>query len=182
MRSEIPPRNWSGLCFQMLMVLGVGWLVACGGEMPATVSTRPQGLGSTNKVLILGASVTGGSNSVEAVAARSLGYTVEVVSDAAWAAKSSADFAGYRAIILGDATCAGSLGVISAASKSRGVWGPVVDGNVIIMGTDPVYHYKEQVTKNAVQFAAARRQQQRPECCYSWCSQAPPGSGLEKRR
>ncbi|WNG60549.1 DUF5011 domain-containing protein [Archangium gephyra] len=156
MRSEIPPRNWSGLCFQMLMVLGVGWLVACGGEMPAAVSTRPQGLGSTNKVLILAASVTGGSNSVEAVAARSLGYTVEVVSDAAWAAKSSADFAGYRAIILGDATCAGSLGLISAASKSRGVWGPVVDGNVIIMGTDPVYHYKEQVTKNAVQFAAAQ--------------------------
>jgi cysteine-rich repeat protein len=156
MRSEIPPKSRSGLCSRMLMTLGVWWLAACGGELPAAVSTRPQGLGSTDKVLILAASVTGGSNSVEAVAARSLGYTVEVVSDAAWAAKSSADFAGYRAIILGDATCAGSLGLISAASKSRGVWGPVVDGNVIIVGTDPVYHYKDLVTKNAVQFAAAQ--------------------------
>ncbi len=171
MRSETPPKSWSGLRYRMLMVLGVWWLAACGGETPlevvseppssepvasAAVSTRPQGLGSTDKVLILAATVTGGSNSVEAVAARSLGYTVEVVSDSAWAAKSSADFAGYRAIILGDATCGGSLGLISAASKSRGIWGPVVDGNVIIVGTDPVYHFKDQVTKNAVQFAAAQ--------------------------
>ena len=171
MWSENPPKSWSGLRYRMLMALGVLWLAACGGELPrdsdsegaqagpvapAAVSTRPQGLGSTNKVLILAATVTGGTSSVEAVAARNLGYTVEVVSDATWAAKSSADFAGYRAIILGDATCSSSLSLISAASKSRAIWGPVVDGNVIIVGTDPVYHYKDQVTKNAVQFAAAQ--------------------------
>jgi hypothetical protein len=28
----------------------------------------------------------------------------------------------------------------------------------------------------------ARRAQQRPECCYSWCSLAPPGTGLERKR
>ena len=28
----------------------------------------------------------------------------------------------------------------------------------------------------------SRRSQGRPECCYAWCSNAPPGSGLERRR
>jgi len=171
MWSENPPKSWSGLRYRMLMALSVLWLAACGGELPldsdsesaqagpvtpTAVGTRPQGLGSTNKVLILAATVTGGTSSMEAVAARNLGYTVEVVSNATWAAKSSADFAGYRAIILGDASCSASLSLISEASKSRAIWGPVVDGNVIIVGTDPVYHYKDQVTKNAVQFAAAQ--------------------------
>ncbi|MCY1081243.1 kelch repeat-containing protein [Archangium lansingense] len=164
-------KSWGGLRYRMRMVLGVLLLTACGGELapdsdtespspelvaPTAASTRPQGLGSTSKVLILGSSVTGGDNSVEAVSARSLGYAVDVVSNSAWAAMSSADFAGYRAIILGDSTCGGSLSLISAASKSRSIWGPVVDGNVIIVGTDPVYHYKDQVTKNAVGFAAAQ--------------------------
>jgi len=27
----------------------------------------------------------------------------------------------------------------------------------------------------------SRRSQGRPECCYAWCSNAPPGSGLERR-
>ncbi len=27
-----------------------------------------------------------------------------------------------------------------------------------------------------------RRAKGRPECCYSWCSQAPPGTGLERER
>lgn len=29
---------------------------------------------------------------------------------------------------------------------------------------------------------SARRAQRRPECCYSWCSLAPPGTGLERQR
>ncbi|AKJ01012.1 Branched-chain amino acid ABC transporter, amino acid-binding protein [Archangium gephyra] len=162
-------RIWSGIRNRMLMALSVLWVAACGGELPpeaesesprpvapTAVSTRPQGVGSTNKVLILASTVTSGVNSVEAVAARSLGYTVDVVSDAAWSAKSSADFAGYRAIILGDATCSSSRTLIAAAENTRGVWGPVVDGNVVIMGTDPVFHGKDQVTKNAVRFAAAQ--------------------------
>ncbi|HYO74071.1 MAG TPA: HYR domain-containing protein, partial [Archangium sp.] len=159
---------WKGIRGRMLVALSALWVAACGGESPGeaeresppvaptAVSTRPQGVGSTDKVLILASTVTSGVNSVEAVAARSLGYTVEVVSNAAWAAKSSADFAGYRALILGDATCSSSLGLIGAAENNRGTWGPVVDGNVLIMGTDPVFHGKDQVTINAVRFAAAQ--------------------------
>jgi hypothetical protein len=171
MPSDDHTKNWSGFRYRMGMVSSVLWLAACGGGTPLeadpggpspepltsmAVGTRPAGLRSSDKVLILESSVTNGTDSVEAKAARSLGYAVEVVSNAAWAAMGSADFAGYRAIILGDSTCGGSLSLISAASKSRGIWGPVVDGNVIIVGTDPVYHYKDQVTLNAVGFAAAQ--------------------------
>ncbi len=169
MHSYSHTRIWSGIRNRMLMALSVLLVAACGGEplaegasqpsgpvAPTAVGTRPQGLASTDKVLILASTVTAGTNSVEAVAARSLGFTVDVVSNAAWGAKSSADFAGYRAIILGDATCSGSVSLISAAVKNRGTWGPVVDGNVLVMGTDPVFHGKDQVTKNAIQFAAAQ--------------------------
>ncbi|HYO53089.1 MAG TPA: hypothetical protein VEU50_09935, partial [Archangium sp.] len=155
MRSDTQ-KSCSGICSRVLMALSVLLLAACGGSglpsdadrasqapepvAPTTVSTRPRGLGSTNKVLILAGTVTSGTDSIEAVSARNLGYTVDVVTDAAWAAMSSADFASYRTIILGDATCSSSLSLIAAAVKNRGTWGPVVDGNVIIVGTDPVYH------------------------------------------
>jgi hypothetical protein len=33
-----------------------------------------------------------------------------------------------------------------------------------------------------LRMTGARRAQQRPECCYSWCSLAPPGTGLERKR
>lgn len=108
------------------------------------------------KVLILAESVTGGASSQEAQAAAALGYAVEVVTDAQWAAKSAADFGSYRALVLGDPTCRTSLGSIDAASANRGVWGPQVDGNVIVNGTDPVYHSSQgglQVTNRGIAFA-----------------------------
>ncbi|PTL83650.1 kelch repeat-containing protein [Vitiosangium sp. GDMCC 1.1324] len=173
MRSENHTKSCSGIRGRMLMALSVLLLAACGGSelpsdggttrqapessvAPSAVSTRPQGLGSTNKVLILAGTITNGTDSIEAQAARSLGYTVDIATDADWAAKTSADFAGYRAIILGDPTCSTSASLIQAAVNSRNVWGPVVDGNVIVVGTDPVYHDATQVTQNAVQFAAAQ--------------------------
>jgi cysteine-rich repeat protein len=156
----------------MLVAMSVLLLAACGVEAPepetetrevvpessgATASTRPQGLGSTNKVLILASTVTGGESSVEALAAKGLGYTVEVATAADWSAKTSADFATYRAIILGDPTCTSyNTAPLAEAVKNRHVWGPVVDGNVIVMGTDPVWHGKSTVTRNVVRFASAQ--------------------------
>ena len=173
MQSDTREKSCSGIRSRMLRVMSALLIAACGGEppseveaqggapesfvAPSAVSTRPQGLASTNKVLILAGTVTGGADSVEAKVARNLlGYTVEVASDAAWAAKTSADFASYRAIILGDATCSTSRSVLQAAVNNRDVWGPVVDGNVIIVGTDPVWHSATPVTHNAIRFAAAQ--------------------------
>ncbi|MBZ0251872.1 MAG: DUF4215 domain-containing protein, partial [Candidatus Methylomirabilis sp.] len=69
-----------------------------------------------------------------------LGLTPVVVDDATWGAMSAADFASYRALVMGDPTCATGTGSIAAAEANRATWGPVVDGNVIIIGTDPVFH------------------------------------------
>jgi hypothetical protein len=91
-------------------------------------------------VLILGETVTGGSSSLEAVAAANLGYDVHVVTDAQWAAMTAADFATYRAIVMGDPTCVYSEAPIDAALANNSTWGGVVDGNVVVIGTDPVYH------------------------------------------
>lgn len=108
-----------------------------------------------NKVLILGPTVSGGASSREAQAAVAAGMTVEVVDNAGWAAKTQADFAKYRALILGDATCTG-LGAVTAANSNKSVWGPVINGNVIIIGTDPVYHNfqgGQSLTNGGVKFA-----------------------------
>ncbi|MBF8290166.1 MAG: Branched-chain amino acid transporter, amino acid-binding protein, partial [Chloroflexi bacterium] len=93
--------------------------------------------GNDTTVLILGSTVSGGASSTEATAAAGLGLTVEVVSDGTWSEMTAEEFASYRAIILGDATCGGSPSVFTA---NQATWGPEVDGNVVLIGTDPVYH------------------------------------------
>ncbi|QRN95458.1 DUF5011 domain-containing protein [Archangium violaceum] len=170
MLSDTLEKRWSGIRGRMLCVLGALLLTACTGESsldaessPAPVpkaaaarsimSARPPGVVSTNKVLILDSTVSNGEDSIEASQARSLGYQVHLVSDAEWAAMSAADFATYRAIILGDAECAG-LTVVQAALNNRHVWGPVVDGNVIIVGTDFAFHKEYTGTQNSIGFAA----------------------------
>jgi hypothetical protein len=92
------------------------------------------------RVLILETTVTGGPASIEATAAASLGFSVDIVSPAQWATLSAADFARYRAIILGDPTCRADTAGIAAAEANAGVWGPVVNGNVVIIATDPSFH------------------------------------------
>jgi hypothetical protein len=113
---------------------------------------------SSNKALILDTTViTPGTSSVEALEAVSLGLTVEVVNGTQWAAKTTADFASYRVIILGDRSCGSSY---TAAIANRNVWSAAVDGNVIINGTDPIFHQNQNggagriLTQKSVDFAA----------------------------
>jgi hypothetical protein len=91
-------------------------------------------------VLILDGTVTGGTASVEAVAATAAGMTVEIVNNAQWSAKTTIQFASYRALILGDPTC-GTLGsTTNTIASTAATWGPAVTGNVIIIGTDTSEH------------------------------------------
>ncbi len=96
-------------------------------------------------ILILSTTVTspnaaGRPKSLEEEEAEALGYTVEVVDAAGWAAKTRADFASYRAIILGDPTCTTGDASLAPAVANETVWGPAVTGNVLLVGTDPTYH------------------------------------------
>src|SRR5262249_17516853 len=127
-----------------------------------TVS-RPQaaqatGAAGPNTVLILSTTVTGGASSLEATDAAALGYNVELVDGDGWTGKTTADFATYKALILGDPIC-GSVGSTAAAQATTAVWGPAVTGNVIIVGTDPSYHASSrmgaaQLVQSGIQWAA----------------------------
>ncbi|HMS33582.1 MAG TPA: T9SS type A sorting domain-containing protein [Ignavibacteria bacterium] len=99
-------------------------------------------------VLILDPTVSGGAGSAEASAAAAAGvdnygtpYTVVVVPS--WAGYTAIDFASYRAIVVGDPFCQ-FTGPEASAIATANIWGPVVNatgGKVIIIGTDPRFHY-----------------------------------------
>lgn len=91
------------------------------------------------EVAILSTTVVG-SPSVEAQAVSNLGYTPVLITPATWAGMSATDFADYEALILGDPNCPDGTSAISAAEGNASTWASAVDGNVIVMGNDPVWH------------------------------------------
>lgn len=135
----------------VVVLLMVGALV-CLSSPPVQAAPAPD----ANSVLILDPTVSGGAGSREAVLAAANGFTVVVDSAVAWGARTTAEFATFRAIILGDATCT-SVGAVAAAEANRAVWGPAINGNVIINGTDPVFHQSQggdSLTEGSIKFAA----------------------------
>jgi hypothetical protein len=95
-------------------------------------------------VLILDSTVvpaTGlnGTFSKEANEAIAKGYAVRNVSGDIWDSLTATQFASYSALILGDPDCVVGTAPIAAAVANKSVWGPVVNGNVVV-GTDPVFH------------------------------------------
>jgi len=95
---------------------------------------------NSTSVLILGSTVSGSPSREEtAVLANHPTWTVNVATNAEWAAMSASDFASYRAIIFGDPTCVANSSPLAAA-ESNTAWASAINGNVLIIGTDPVYH------------------------------------------
>lgn len=90
------------------------------------------------EVVILDSSVTGGAGSTLAAKFTLAGKTPVLKTDSEWAAMSAADFDAYDGIALGDPTCASSEP--SAAVANASTWSSVVDGNVVIIGTDETFH------------------------------------------
>ena len=134
------------------------WLALLTAPLLSVAVLAPAPAAADNgKVLILSTTVSGGTSSQEAQAVSALGLVPEVVSPAQWAAKSAADFDSYRALVLGDPNCGFGPAYTAAAVNNRGIWGPEVDGNVIVNGTDPVFHAGQgglQVTRKGIAFAA----------------------------
>jgi Bacterial Ig-like domain (group 1). len=96
---------------------------------------------SAGSVVVLSTTLVDGATGPEVTEAQALGFTVDVKTPAQWAAMTAVDFEGYRAIILADPTCSGDGTKIAAAAANAATWGPVVNGDVIIIGADPSYHY-----------------------------------------
>jgi hypothetical protein len=66
---------------------------------------------------------------------KSLGYTTKVITETQWRAMKTADFSAYKAIILGDDFGSSNLAQIQFLADTKNIWGPAVQGNIIIHGT-----------------------------------------------
>jgi hypothetical protein len=122
-------------------------LTAC--AVGLAIASSAFGQTSPGRVLILDGTVSGGATSIEATKAASLGFSVDIVTPAQWSTFTSADFARYRAIILGDPSCVVGTSPIAAAIANAQVWEPVVNGNVVLVGTDPAFHWQFRSTAAA---------------------------------
>jgi len=135
---------------------------ACGQEesaplpepTPAAVRATRQEVRSSNKVLILSTTVNGGLNSREAQAALAYappGVVIDVVTPAQWAGMTATQFMSYQAIILGDAGCTAGESAFQAAIDNRATWGPIIDGDVVIISTNVSSNNTPQIVENAIQ-------------------------------
>jgi len=110
-------------------------------------------------ILIYGPSLFGSPNN-EATLAAAAGHNVTVADEATWSKMTTAQFAAYHAIVFGDPTCQETPEpTLTAAQNNKATWSPVVRGNMVVIGTDPVNHQSQgqanQLTTNAINFAAS---------------------------
>jgi cysteine-rich repeat protein len=113
------------------------------------------------EVAILEPTVTGGATSYEALYAESLGHNVTVIPASSWMTMEQAEFEVYDALILGDPTCRVGDSYVAAAAANP-AWAWAADGNVILAGSDPIYHvtYGDRpgahtLIRNGIDFALA---------------------------
>lgn len=108
--------------FSLAVLLSAVAAATAGAQAPAA-----------GKVLMLGSSV-GGEGSVYEQQAVADGFDVDVVDDATWSSMTTAQFAAYRAIVIGD------WGEITAAEGNTAAWGPAVTGNILLSSGDEGSH------------------------------------------
>jgi PKD repeat protein len=139
----------SGQSGRILALLLVSTLLLIPGGLIGETGTHA----GSDRVLVFGPTVRGGTSSTEARAAAALGFDVEVVDEATWAGMTKSEFSAYRALIVGD-TGGNPSTAYDVMTSNATVWGAAVTGNVLIAGTDPEDHGGQRLTQNAVAFAA----------------------------
>lgn len=92
---------------------------------------------------------------LEQAEAESLGFTTKVVDDATWRSMTTAQFASYKAIIIGDDFGSSDQTLIQFLVDTKNTWGPAVTGNMIIHGADQSNHDKTVLIDNSIKFAAS---------------------------
>lgn len=85
--------------------------------------------------------------------------SAHVASPEEWASYTTADFEKYKAIVIPDPTC-GAVSTIDFFDLTKATWGPAVQGNIILIGTDPTFHSSSQpgaltLIDDAVRFSAS---------------------------
>ncbi|KAF2796668.1 hypothetical protein K505DRAFT_237150, partial [Melanomma pulvis-pyrius CBS 109.77] len=88
----------------------------------------------------------------EAVA---LGISTKTVTEAEWAAMTTADFAKFKALVIPDPRC-GSVSSVKFLEDSKDVWSPAITGNIILIGMVVMFQALEDtLIDNSIKFAAA---------------------------
>ncbi len=112
-----------------------------------------------NEVLILESTVSSpAANSREYYWVQQAGFTPVVVNNATWGSMSTAQFSSYEAIVIGDPGCVGDTTPFLAAILNQATWNAAVDGNVILIGTDEVFHSVsggDSLSKYGIQYVTA---------------------------
>jgi outer membrane protein OmpA-like peptidoglycan-associated protein len=121
---------------------------------PVEVGATHQMARSTNKVLILESTVSerGGQGGREARAVKSIAPSarIDIVKPSDWRTMTAEQFMEYSAIIIGDAACVSGTDAFQVAIDTRINWGAIVDGNVVILGADPVTNGTPRLVENAM--------------------------------
>lgn len=63
-----------------------------------------------------------------------LGFTAKVVTEDEWRTMTTADFAAFKSIVLADPECGGDTGALQFLVDTKDVWGPAVQGNIVLIG------------------------------------------------
>jgi uncharacterized protein (TIGR03382 family) len=110
---------------------------------------------STNKVLILDSTVNGGENSREfrAVVPYVPRAQIHLRKPEEWRTMTAEQFMEYRTIIIGDAGCQSGEAAFQAAIDTRRNWGAIIDGDVVIVSTDPTTNRTPRLVENAIRVA-----------------------------
>ncbi len=133
-------RRRSVLGLVALALVGAGLAVFSG---MAAFSAAPA-VAATGEVLMLDTTLTGGAGSTLAQKFVAAGKTPVVVNGATWASMTAAQFNDYDAIVLGDNDVLRARdGAVAPAAANAAVWSSVVDGNVIMIGTDETFHQSQ---------------------------------------
>ncbi len=125
------------------------------------VLSRSAGAGiEAGEILIYGPSLGDPEPFNEQTEAVELGFTVTVDDEETWAARSTASFASFDAIVIGDAGCDADEAYLDTATANRSTWAAAVTGNAVVHNFDPVAHNDEDEAEaddliaNAISFAA----------------------------
>jgi LPXTG-motif cell wall-anchored protein len=110
------------------------------GSLGALIAPLSHVAAAGPQALLFGPTVIGGP-SLEQQDLEGQGWTVTVADAATWDAMSASQFASYQLLVFGDPYCSTDPTILDPAVSNETTWAPVVNGNVIVIGTDPVDHY-----------------------------------------
>jgi|GEM_PF-4766825 len=101
-------------------------------------------IATEHRVLILAETVTTPANSsreyLAVIAAGIPATNIDVVAEPVWSTYTPIDFSLYQALIIGDPSCNTPPLIQTALDNIASAWTQYIDGNIVIIGTDPVFH------------------------------------------